>query len=291
MSCASSCDVSAQAATAATTRRVRNVFMGSFLGKGNRKIWADWLANVPGQGTAGLLPTCALGCRGYGPWRPPSGSRGDASAWPWSDGPEELFRAVDNAMGLARKCTLPGATASAASSREARPWPHTFFSETGAEKHHRRTRPPGPWSGVCCAPAPSRAFERRGTLPKRILIVEDNFDNREIYAEILRHSGYEILEAENGIRGVEKATQHLPDLILMDLSMPLMDGWEAITLLKRDARTAGIPVLAISAHVVMNGDYRRAQQAGFDSYITKPVEPKQVLEEIRRRIGPAENPA
>jgi len=128
-------------------------------------------------------------------------------------------------------------------------------------------------------------------LPKRILIVEDNFDNREIYAEILRHSGYEILEAENGIRGVEKATQHLPDLILMDLSMPLMDGWEAITLLKRDARTAGIPVLAICADVVMNGDYRRAQQAGFDSYITKPVEPKQVLEEIRRRIGPAEDPA
>lgn len=125
-------------------------------------------------------------------------------------------------------------------------------------------------------------------MAKRVLIVEDNFDNREIYAEILRHSGYETLEAENGARGVEKAKQHLPDLILMDLSMPLMDGWEAIELLKADSRTAAIPVLAISAHVVMNGDYRRAEEAGFAAYITKPVEPRQVLEQVRVRIGPSE---
>ena len=121
---------------------------------------------------------------------------------------------------------------------------------------------------------------------KRVLIVEDNFDNREIYAEILRFAGYEILEAENGARGVEKAQEHLPDIILMDLSMPLMDGWEAIAVLKGDARTASIPVLAVSAHVVMNGDYRRAEAAGFISYITKPVEPKEVLREVQSRIGP-----
>jgi two-component system, cell cycle response regulator DivK len=124
------------------------------------------------------------------------------------------------------------------------------------------------------------------TVSKRILIVEDNFDNREIYAEILRHAGYDILEAENGMRGVEKALEHLPDIILMDLSMPLMDGWEAIAVLKGDSRTAAIPVLAVSAHVVMNGDYRRAEAAGFSSYITKPVEPKEVLREVRTRIGP-----
>jgi CheY-like chemotaxis protein len=122
---------------------------------------------------------------------------------------------------------------------------------------------------------------------KRVLIVEDNFDNREIYAELLRHAGYVTLEAENGLRGVEKAIEHLPDIILMDLSMPLMDGWEAIEVLKKDSRTAAIPVLAVSAHVILNGDYARAQQAGFSCYLTKPVEPKDVLREVQARIGPA----
>jgi two-component system cell cycle response regulator DivK len=126
---------------------------------------------------------------------------------------------------------------------------------------------------------------------KRVLIVEDNFDNREIYAELLRHAGYVTLEAENGLRGVEKAFEHLPDIILMDLSMPLMDGWEAIEVLKKDSRTASIPVLAVSAHVILNGDYARAQQAGFSCYLTKPVEPKDVLREVQARIGPANGDA
>ena len=124
-------------------------------------------------------------------------------------------------------------------------------------------------------------------MAKRVLIVEDNFDNREIYAELLRHAGYVTLEAENGLRGVEEALEHLPDLILMDLSMPLMDGWEAIEVLKKDNRTAAIPVLAVSAHVILNGDYARAQQAGFACYLTKPVEPKDVLREVQAHIGPA----
>lgn len=123
-------------------------------------------------------------------------------------------------------------------------------------------------------------------MAKRVLIVEDNFDNREIYAELLRHAGYVTLEAENGLRGVEKAIEHQPDIILMDLSMPLMDGWEAIEVLKKDSRTASIPVLAVSAHVILNGDYARAQQAGFSCYLTKPVEPKAVLREVQARIGP-----
>ncbi|HEX6070615.1 MAG TPA: response regulator [Longimicrobiaceae bacterium] len=124
-------------------------------------------------------------------------------------------------------------------------------------------------------------------MAKRVLIVEDNFDNREIYAELLRHAGYVTLEAENGLKGVEKAFEHLPDIILMDLSMPLMDGWEAIEVLKKDSRTASIPVLAVSAHVILNGDYARAQQAGFSCYLTKPVEPKDVLREVQAHIGPA----
>lgn len=128
-------------------------------------------------------------------------------------------------------------------------------------------------------------------MAKRVLIVEDNFDNREIYAELLRHAGYVTLEAENGLKGVEKAFEHLPDIILMDLSMPLMDGWEAIEVLKKDSRTASIPVLAVSAHVILNGDYARAQQAGFSCYLTKPVEPKDVLREVQAHIGPADGEA
>ena len=123
-------------------------------------------------------------------------------------------------------------------------------------------------------------------MPKRVLIVEDNFDNREIYAELLRHAGYVTLEAENGLRGVETAREHLPDIILMDLSMPTMDGWEAIEILKGDERTSAIPVLAVSAHVIMNGDSARATQAGFSCYLTTPVEPKDVLKEVQHWIGP-----
>ena len=126
-------------------------------------------------------------------------------------------------------------------------------------------------------------------MAKRVLIVEDNFDNRAIYAELLRHAGYQIIEADNGLRGVEKAKEHRPDIILMDLSMPLMDGWEAIAVLKGDSRTSSIPVLAVSAHVIMNGDFHRAEEAGFSCYLTKPVEPKHVLQEIQSRIGPADD--
>jgi CheY-like chemotaxis protein len=131
-----------------------------------------------------------------------------------------------------------------------------------------------------------RRLKPETSVPKRVLIVEDNFDNREIYAELLRHAGYVTLEAENGLRGIEKAREHLPDIILMDLSMPLMDGWEAMEALQKDTRTARIPVLAVSAHVILDGDYARARDAGFISYLTKPVEPKDVLREVEARIGP-----
>ena len=114
----------------------------------------------------------------------------------------------------------------------------------------------------------------------RILIVEDNFDNRAIYTVLLESAGYKVLEALNGAEGVRLAESCLPDLILMDLSMPVLDGWGAIALLKRNVRTAAIPVIALSAHVIVNGDYRRAEEAGFAAYLTKPIEPKQVLREV-----------
>ncbi|MQA91430.1 MAG: response regulator [Gemmatimonas sp.] len=122
---------------------------------------------------------------------------------------------------------------------------------------------------------------------KTILIVEDNYDNRAIYAAILGRAGYHVVEGRNGVEGVGLAIEHRPDLIIMDLSMPLLDGWGAIAALRDDARTASIPVLALSAHVVLDGDYRRSQEAGFAAYLTKPIEPKDVLHEIVSRIGPA----
>jgi CheY-like chemotaxis protein len=122
--------------------------------------------------------------------------------------------------------------------------------------------------------------------PKRVLIVEDNFDNRTIYSVLLQHAGYDVIQAPDGAEGVRLATRDHPDVILMDLSMPVLDGWEALKRLKSDPATASIPVFALSAHVLFEGDFDRAIQAGFAGYFTKPVEPKRVLQELNERIGP-----
>jgi CheY-like chemotaxis protein len=126
--------------------------------------------------------------------------------------------------------------------------------------------------------------------PKRILIVEDNYDNRAIYLEVLRHAGYDVVEAENGREGVVRARADAPDLVLMDLSMPVMTGWEALAELRKDETLRDVPVLALSAHVLLEGDYQAAVGAGFAGYLTKPVEPKRVLEEVRQKIGPPLEP-
>lgn len=120
---------------------------------------------------------------------------------------------------------------------------------------------------------------------KTVLLVEDNTDNRIIYAAMLRHVGYDVLEAPDGEVGVELAQEHSPDLILMDLSMPRMDGWKAISALRRDPQTKNIVVCALSAHVLHKGDWERARTAGFDCYLTKPITPQDVLEEVKARIG------
>jgi two-component system, cell cycle response regulator DivK len=123
---------------------------------------------------------------------------------------------------------------------------------------------------------------------KTILIVEDNYDNRAIYTAILERAGYRIVEGRNGAEGVTLAVENEPDLIIMDLSMPVLDGWGAMAALRENERTAKIPVIALSAHVVLDGDYRRSRDAGFIAYLTKPIEPKEVLREIESRIGPAD---
>ena len=121
-------------------------------------------------------------------------------------------------------------------------------------------------------------------MPRRILLIEDNEDNRVIYRLTLQHFGYEVGEAVDGETGIRMATESLPDLILMDVSIPGIDGWEATKILKADARTAGIPIVALTAHALAS-DRERAQEVGCDGYLAKPVEPRRVVEEIERLIG------
>ncbi|HYW10262.1 MAG TPA: response regulator [Longimicrobium sp.] len=123
-----------------------------------------------------------------------------------------------------------------------------------------------------------------------ILLVEDNPDNRAIYGTILRHFGFEVAEAETGEDGVRMAREISPALILMDVAMPGMDGWEATRILKGDPETAGIPVIALTAHA-MSEDRRRAEEVGCDGYLSKPVEPRRVVAEVERLLARSSPPA
>jgi two-component system response regulator len=104
----------------------------------------------------------------------------------------------------------------------------------------------------------------------RVLVVEDNEDNMTLMRDILDALGYTTLTAVNGVEGLEVAERELPDLILMDLSMPLMDGWTATRYLKGNPATAHIPVIALTAHAML-GDRDRALEAGANDYVTKPI--------------------
>lgn len=123
-----------------------------------------------------------------------------------------------------------------------------------------------------------------------ILLVDDNRDNREIYSMILEHSGYTVLQAFNGTEGVRLAGEHRPALVLMDMGMPIMDGWEATCRLKADPATADIPVVALTAHALLE-DRERAFEIGCADFIAKPVEPRQVMEIIGRLLGAPGPPA
>ena len=114
-----------------------------------------------------------------------------------------------------------------------------------------------------------------------VLLVEDNADNQEIYRLILEHFGFEVIQAWDGEEGVGIARERMPDVILMDVSIPKIDGLEATRMLKADAATAGIPIIALTAHA-LRSDQDRAFEAGCDGYLSKPVEPKRVVEEVRR---------
>jgi len=113
----------------------------------------------------------------------------------------------------------------------------------------------------------------------RILLVEDNEMNRDMLTRRLERRGYEVLSASDGVKGVEMGSSAAPDLILMDMSLPLLDGWEATRRLKADPATKPIPIIALTAHA-MSGDREKALQAGCDDYDTKPIELPRLLEKI-----------
>ena len=114
-----------------------------------------------------------------------------------------------------------------------------------------------------------------------VLIVDDYPDAREMYSEYLQFSGFDVVEAANGIEALKHAVEAAPDIILMDLSLPVMDGWEATRRLKSDTRTAGIPVVALTGHALA-GISEGAKKAGCDAFVTKPCLPEDLVKEIRK---------
>lgn len=121
-------------------------------------------------------------------------------------------------------------------------------------------------------------------MTKRILLVEDQEDNRRIARDLLASVGYEILEATNGEEGVAMAAAHRPDLILMDIQLPVLDGYEATRRIKADPALARIPIIVVTSYA-LSGDDEKAAEAGCDAYVAKPYSPRLLLAKIRQFIG------
>jgi two-component system, cell cycle response regulator DivK len=119
---------------------------------------------------------------------------------------------------------------------------------------------------------------------KKILIVEDVEYNRDLLVQLLEEE-YEVVTAADGAAGIDAAARHRPDVILMDLSLPGIDGWEATRRLKARPDTAAIPVIALTAHA-MQGDEERARACGCDDYLTKPIDEDQLFAKLARLLGP-----
>ncbi len=121
-------------------------------------------------------------------------------------------------------------------------------------------------------------------MPK-ILVVDDDEMNRDMLSRRLLRKGYEVVLAVNGVEAIEKSASDRPELILMDLSMPVLDGYEATRRLKAEAGTAGIPIIGLSAHAMV-GDREKALAAGCDDYDTKPVELPRLLGRVESFLSP-----
>jgi CheY-like chemotaxis protein len=122
--------------------------------------------------------------------------------------------------------------------------------------------------------------------PDLILLVDDYQDGREMYADSLRFAGYRTLEASSGPEALQLALDRRPSLILMDLSLPGIDGWEVTARLKKDARTRHIPIVALTAHALQE-ERERAERAGCDAFVAKPCLPEELLTQVQRLLTTA----
>ena len=123
--------------------------------------------------------------------------------------------------------------------------------------------------------------------PARVLVVEDNDRNRKLVRTVLEHAGYEVVEAATGEQGVATAMQEPPDLVLMDMQLPGIDGHDALRLLRNEAATQRVPVLAVTAFA-MQGDEARALEEGFDGYVKKPISVRSLVEQVRAHLDEPE---
>lgn len=121
-------------------------------------------------------------------------------------------------------------------------------------------------------------------MPKKVLVVEDDTDNRRIVTKVLSIDGYEVIEATDGVEALDKVRIEHPDLILMDLALPHLDGWEATRRLKKDPATRAIPIVALTA-VAMRGDEEQARAAGCDDYLSKPARPITIRAMVKKYTG------
>jgi CheY-like chemotaxis protein len=124
-------------------------------------------------------------------------------------------------------------------------------------------------------------------MARKILLVEDNPQNRYLVTFLLEKNGYEVVVAEDGEEAITAVAEHVPDLILMDVQLPKLDGYEATRRIKSDERFAKIPLVALTAHS-MKGDRGKAMSAGCDDYVTKPVDADQLISRIKDLLGDAE---
>ena len=118
----------------------------------------------------------------------------------------------------------------------------------------------------------------------KVLLVEDNEMNRDMLSRRLTRRGFEVVFAVNGNQGVDLARSEKPDIILMDMSLPIMDGWEATRRVKSDEATCNVPVIGLTAHA-MSGDREKAIEAGCDDYDTKPIDLARLLEKMTAALG------
>jgi two-component system, cell cycle response regulator DivK len=120
-------------------------------------------------------------------------------------------------------------------------------------------------------------------MTKRILVVEDQEDNRRIIRDLLTSVGYDMIEARDGEAGVRLAKEHRPDLILMDIQLPVLDGYEATRRIKADPELRAVPIVVVTSYA-LSGDEAKAVAAGCDAYVAKPFSPRELLATVRRLL-------